>query len=50
MCSFRRSVPLLALSILAPLALTGAEAPTLGQRQFASQAAAPSTDGKDWSY
>jgi hypothetical protein len=41
MCSFRRLVPLLALSILAPLALTGAEAPPFGQRQFASQTAAP---------
>jgi hypothetical protein len=47
MCSFRRSVPLLALSIFAPVALTGAEALLLGQRQFASQTAAPLTDGKD---
>jgi hypothetical protein len=49
MCSFSRSVPLLALSIFAPLALTGAKAPPLAQRQFASQTAAPLTDGKDWS-
>ena len=41
MCSFRRLVPLLALSVLAPLALTGAEPRPLDPPPLTDRAAAP---------
>ena len=47
LCWLRRSVPLLALVIFVPRALSAAEAPPLGPRQFAGQAAASSTETTD---